>query len=71
MQCNNEGLPAYTAGGKNCHLCLDEKLCLLKANKRTFLNERSEMFAKCHQKNKFLARNFKRARVLHKTTVSK
>ena len=32
-------VPAYTAGGKNCHLCLEEKLCLLKANKRSSLNK--------------------------------
>ena len=53
---------AYTAGAKNCHLCLEEKLCLLKANKISSLNKRSKLFAKCRHKNKLLARNFTRAR---------
>jgi len=62
--------PAYTAGGKNSHLCLEEKLCLLNASKETALNKRSELFAKCRHRNKFLARTFKRARALCKETVS-
>ena len=61
---------AYTAGRKNCPLCLEEKLCLLKANQKNSLNKRSELLTKCRHRNNFLARTFKSARVVNKKTVS-
>ena len=38
---------AYTAGAARCNLCLEEKVCLLEADKKRLLNKRSELFAKC------------------------
>ena len=35
-----------------CHLCLQEKLCILNAEKRTLWNKRSELLAKCRHRNK-------------------
>ena len=43
---------AYRSGGKQCNLCLAEKLCILKAGKHT-LNK------KCRHENKFYVGNFK------------
>ena len=57
-------VPAYSAGGKSCELCLEEKLLILKSKKEQTLNKRSELFAKCRHKNKFSAQNFQRARAL-------
>ena len=56
-------VPAYSAGGKSCELCLEEKLLILKSKKEQTLNKRSELFAKCRHKNKFSAQNFQRARI--------
>ena len=52
--------PTYSAGGKHCSLCTEEKLCLLKANKA--LNRRSEIFAKCRHAEKFHAGKFESVR---------
>jgi hypothetical protein len=49
---------AYTAGAARCNLCLEEKVCLLEADKNRILNKRSELFAKCCHKNSFSARKF-------------
>ena len=38
---------AYKPGSKTCNLCLEEKLLLMKAKKKHFLNKRSEFFLKC------------------------
>ena len=38
---------AYKPGSKRCNLCLEEKLLLMKARKKHFLNKRSEFFSKC------------------------
>lgn len=54
-------VPAYSAGGRSCNLCLEEKMSILKSRKEITLNKRTELFAKCRHKNKFSARNFKRA----------
>ena len=35
----------YRSGGKQCNLCLAEKLCILKAGKHT-LNKRTELLSK-------------------------
>ena len=50
---------AYTPGGKRCGLCLEEKLCILKAKGNNSLNTRSEFYAKCCHKEKFSACKFK------------
>ena len=34
---------AYKAGSKRCNLCLEEKLLLMIAKKKNFLNKRSEL----------------------------
>ena len=44
---------AYTIRARRCNLCLEEKLSILKADKRTLLNERSELVSKCQHQNKF------------------
>lgn len=63
--------PSYTAGGKKCHLCQEEKLCLLKANKNRTLNRRCELFAKCRHAEKFLAGKFTRAQPAKVTRARK
>ena len=50
---------AYKSGDAQCHLCLQEKLCILNAEKTTLLNKRSELLAKCRHRNKFYAANYK------------
>ena len=55
-------VPAYSAGGQSYNLCFEEKMTILKSNKKKTLNKRTGLFAKCHHKNRFSARNFKRAR---------
>ena len=53
--------PAYSAGGRSCNLCLEEKMSIMKSRKEKTLNKRSEIFSKCRHKNILSARNFKRA----------
>ena len=43
---------AYKPGQKRCNLCLEEKLLLMKAKKKHFLNRRTEFFAKCRHVTK-------------------
>ena len=43
----------YTIETRRCNLCLEEKLSILKADKRTLLNKRSELVSKCRHQNKF------------------
>ena len=50
----------YTAGSKRCNLCLEEKLCLLQADRFSTLNRRSEIFTKCRHKSRLTAGKFKR-----------
>ena len=58
-------IPAYTAGGNSCNLCLEEKLSILKSNRDKTLNKRSDLFSKCRHRNSFRALNFKGARALN------
>ena len=37
---------AYESGGKRCNLCIEKKLCIMKADKTRLLNKRSEIFTK-------------------------
>ena len=53
---------SYIPGATNCNLCSTEKLSILKANRNTILNKRSELFTKCRHQKKFLATNYKWAR---------
>jgi hypothetical protein len=50
----------YSSGGKQCSLCTEDKLCILKANKKLVLNSRSEIFTKCQHQKRFLAGNYGR-----------
>ena len=43
---------AYTRGAKQCNLCLEEKLCIMKADKRNILNKRSEFVSKYRHRNR-------------------
>ena len=52
---------SYSSGGKRCNLCLQEKLCILKADKSNLLNRRRELFSKCVHQKRFLAGKFERA----------
>ena len=41
---------SYRNGARRCNLCLEEKLQIMKADKRTLLNKKRELFSKCrHQ----------------------
>ena len=50
---------AYENGGKPCNLCIEEKLCVMKAVKTRLLNKRSEIFTRCRHQNKFRISNLK------------
>ena len=50
---------AFRSGAKQCNLCTAEKLCILKADKQSLLNKRSELLSKCRHRNKFYASNHK------------
>ena len=51
--------PAYSYKSKRCHLCLTEKLYLIRAKKPSLLKKRSELISKCRHENKFYLANFK------------
>jgi hypothetical protein len=53
--------PSYRSGAKNCDLCLQEKLHILKGDKTKLLNKRCELFSKCRHRKRFLAGKFERA----------
>ena len=59
--CIIKRVPAYTAGGRPCNLCLEEKLLIMKSSKEKTLNKRSELFEKCRHRKKLSAQNFKSA----------
>ena len=50
--------PAYSNKSKWCHLCLTEKLYLIRAKKPSLLNKRTELISKCRPENKFYLANF-------------
>ena len=50
--------PAYSNISKRCHLCLTEKLYLIRAKKPSLLNKRTELISKCRHENKFYLANF-------------
>ena len=49
----------YSNISKRCNLCLTEKLFILKADKASLLNKRSELISKCRHENKFYLANNK------------
>ena len=48
---------AYSGGSNRCNLCLEEKLCIMKSEKPTFFNKKSEILSTCRHKNKFKIKN--------------
>ena len=50
--------PACSNKSKQCHLCLTEKLYLIRAKKRSLLNNGKELVSKCRHENKFYLANF-------------
>jgi hypothetical protein len=45
---------ALSSGGKQCDLCLTEKLTILMANPEATLNKRDEIMTKCKHKRKYV-----------------
>ena len=45
--------PSYKSGSKRCHLCLSEKLAIIRGPKPAMINSRSEITSKCRHRNKF------------------
>lgn len=51
---------SYNSGDKRCNLCLEEKMCIMRADPNNLLNKRSEIFSKCRHRNKHRLSNLKR-----------
>ena len=49
-----ESAPAYNPVTDKCRLCLVEKLEILLADEKKYINDRSELMAKCRHTNKFI-----------------
>ena len=49
---------AYQNTTKRCNLCLAEKIAIIKADKKTSLNKRTELVSKCRHENAFYLHNF-------------
>ena len=49
-----ESAPAYSPVTDKCRLCLLEKLEILLADENKYINDRSELLAKCRHANKFM-----------------
>ena len=49
---------AYRIGSKQCNLCLCEKTVIALADRKSTLNSRSEILAKCRHKRKFCLSKF-------------
>ena len=49
-----ESAPAYSPVTDRCRLCLVEKLEILLADEEKYINDRSELLAKCRHSNKFM-----------------
>ena len=52
---------SYRDGARSCNLCLQEKLEILKGDKKRLLNGKYELFSKCCQRKKFSSGKFERA----------
>ena len=44
----------YTVGAKRCNLCLEEKMFISSANKKTLLSKRTELLSTCRHRRTFL-----------------
>ena len=60
----------YSAGGKRCNLCLEEKLMILKADRRNLLNKRTEIISKCRHENSFYVKSFCRRKNVVTSSLS-
>ena len=49
----------YNNSSKKCNLCLTEKFCIVKADKATLVNKRSELMSRCRHENKYYIMNYK------------
>ena len=54
----------YHNGPRRCNLCLEDKLQILKADKRTLLNKRSELFSKCRHQTQCCIKYINRKKTL-------
>ena len=52
-------ITAYRSGSKRWNLCNEKKMQIMLANENSLLNRRSEIFAKCRHREKYLAGRFK------------
>ena len=50
--------PNYSIKSKRCHLCLTEKLYLIRAKKPSWYNKIIELISKCRHEDKFHLANF-------------
>ena len=57
-------VPSYKSGGKQCSLCSNEKLYILKAEKGSILNKRSELFSRVASTEEGFSRENLTARIL-------
>ena len=48
----------YKIGSKHCNLCAWEKTCIARADPKSTLNSRNEIFHKCREKTRFMLQNF-------------
>ena len=51
--------PSYTTMAGKCRLCLTEKLLIMQADPKIYLNQNTEILAKCRHKNKYMLSNIK------------
>ena len=49
----------YRCGLRRCDLYLTEKYVKAKANHKSLLNKRTELFSKCRERNKYILKNIK------------
>ena len=61
---------AYTTGRKRCNLCNNGKLFIMKTNSANQLNKRNEIFSMCRHQERFIGRNFERARKKSRKTTN-
>ena len=50
---------SYTTVAGKCRLCLSEKLLIMQCDKTKYLNQNTEILAKCRHKNKYMLSNLK------------
>ena len=50
---------SYSTTAGKCRLCLTEKLLIMQSDPKVYLNQNSEILAKCRHRNKFMLSNLK------------